>query len=116
MSEASPEEWALQTIRERTEAEIEGNQMHTAAVWTICRRDSTSSAKPSCPHSKDEIDAAGQSFRDDDRVVYWHGLLAPADPEHIAAIIQNELEADFKRKILIGHCNRLRQEVGQADA
>lgn len=111
MPDESAEEWVMTRVRERTDTEVDGKQMHSAAVWTSTTQMRSDSAKPSCPHSKDEIEVAIQSLRDDNRLVYWHGLMAPADPEHIRAIIQNEQEAGFTRRILVGKCNELLAEV-----
>lgn len=112
--EESTEEWVLARVRERTEATVDGKQMHSAAVWTSTTQMRSDSAKPSCPHSKDEIEAAIQLLRDQNRLVYWHGLLAPADPDHLRAIIENEEEAGFTRRILVGRVNEVLAEVADA--
>lgn len=114
MPDGATGEWVMQTVRERTESRVDGKQMHSAAVWTSTTQMRSDSAKPSCPHSKDEIEGAIQELRDQNRLVYWHGLMAPADPDHIRAIIENEQEAGFTRRVLVGKCNELLAEVADA--
>lgn len=61
--------------------------------------------------------AISRAIANDD-LFHWHGLLAPADPDHLRKIIQAEQQADITRKIMIGQINKLlkRLKEGGSDA
>lgn len=49
-------------------------------------------------------------------ILGYHGKVAPADDAHLLAIIEDELDADFRRTALIGRCNALRKQLREAKA
>ncbi|OLZ39124.1 hypothetical protein A6E15_19365 [Natrinema saccharevitans] len=98
----------FEAIQRRTEPTPDGIQNVNGNVWTGQSRLKQEASKGNVPCSRDEISEAVDRLLEADRVVSWHGLLAPATDEHLAAIIENEVEADVTRSLLVGKANKLR--------
>lgn len=43
----------------------------------------------------------------ENEIVYWHGLVMPADTELLRTAIEREIEAETTRKILVGKLNKI---------
>lgn len=100
------EEWVLNQVRELTEPEPDGNYDAHGALWTGRRRIVGNKDKPGQP-TREEIREALAGLKHRGEIVSWHGLLAPADEEHLQALVENETQADNVRKILVGQLNQL---------
>lgn len=98
----------LEQIEERTETEVDGVQNAHGNLWTSSERMRADAVKPHTDYTKDSLKAAVNELREDGEIITWHGLLAPANGEHLTAIIENEAQSDVTRSILVGRCNELR--------
>lgn len=61
------------------------------------------------------LDDAVDALVETGDVVYWHGLVAPRDPDVLRAANQQEAEADFTRRILVGKLNRVLADLQDGD-
>lgn len=107
-------EHILNAVQNRTSADPDGLQNNQSALWTSRNRIRGDGSKGHTPYERDEVDEVVNQLADEGELIVWHGLLAPACPEHLRAIIENEQQADYPRRILIGRVNRLLQE-GESD-
>lgn len=108
-------DWVLDRVEEYTDADGELGQNENSDTWTSTRSIAAGGEKFSVPYSKDQIQAAVDRLVEDTEVVEWHGLIAPATDKHLASIIEAEREASVTRKLLVGHVNTVRQEVGSCE-
>ncbi len=101
-----------ETIEERVEPEPDGVQNAESNIWTSLQRLKQEASKGHVSCSRDGVQDAVDRLVDDGRVIYWHGLIAPATDEHLRAIIENETQCGITRRLLIGKCNRLLESAG----
>lgn len=97
----------LEQIRDRTEPDPDGNQDANGNVWTGRRRLRSDAVKPHTDYSKGDVDRSVTALKRRGDIVTFHGLLAPSDPDHLRAVIENERMADISRHSVISRCNRL---------
>jgi hypothetical protein len=112
-NESSGESHIMEKIRERTSPEPDGRQKNTSNVWTGRSRMRSDGSKDESPLDRGGVDTALDSLISSREVYEWHGLLAPADEDHLRAIIENERMSDTPRRLLIGNVNAWLQEAGQ---
>lgn len=106
------DEWVLAEIQHRVEPDPDGHQNAESNVWTSKERLRDDGRKFSTRYSREEIESAVEQLVDRGEIVTWHGLLAPATPDHLRALIENEAEAGIKRATLVGYCNARLQDSG----
>lgn len=114
MADDERREWVLSRIRERTAPEPDGKQNGQSALWTSInwlKQDASGSDLL----ERDDVQPLVWELASRDRIIYWHGLMAPATDEHLRAIIENERQAGFTRKLLVGQCNQLLQAGREAE-
>lgn len=97
----------FETIEARVDADTDGVQHAHGNVWTSRARLRADAEKPGTDYDSGDVDGALATLEAADRLVAWFGLLAPATPDHLRAIIKNEAAADYPRSLLVGRCNRL---------
>lgn len=56
-----------------------------------------------------------QAAKENDDVLDWHGRLALTDEDSLRLVIEEQVESDTPRKILIGRCNQLLADLREAD-
>jgi hypothetical protein len=105
-AEESPTDAVYEDIAAEVEATPDADQKATSNVWTA-RMKLEANARSSAQYSGDDLEEALNKLVDEDRVIYWFGLLAPATDEHLDAIIDNEQSCNYPRKILIDRCETL---------
>lgn len=103
--------YVVECVRERTSPEPDGQQNNASNVWTGRTRMRSDGSKDQSPLDRDGVDAALDHLIASRRVYEWHGLLAPADEDHLRAIIENERMSDTPRRLLIGDVNAVLQEL-----
>lgn len=108
--QANTREWALERIHDRVTPEPDGIQNAESNVWTSQQR-LKSDASKSDVIERDGVPKLVSALEQAGEVVYWHGLVAPASPEHLRAIIESERQSGVPRTILIGLCNRMLQDA-----
>jgi len=96
-------------IQELTEASPDGDQNEQSNVWTSKRRLRSDAGKTWSQFARDDVEPVVETLREKSKVVTWHGLVAPADDEHLQAVIESEEMAGITRSRLVAKCNRLRQ-------
>ncbi|MUV59953.1 hypothetical protein [Halobacterium sp. CBA1126] len=103
----------LEWVRENTEPVADGEQSNHGAVWAGGSNLKGQARKDRIPFDVDELDAALDELQESGDIITWFGLVAPATDEYLDAIIENEVQSDITRNVLIGKCNRLKsgQEV-----
>lgn len=102
----------LKQLEERTRPEPDGVQNSQSNVWTSRQRLRSDAAKPHTDYDKDSLTGVLAALEDAHEIVSFHGLLAPATPDHLRAIIQNEGDAEITRRTLVKQCNRLSAAQG----
>jgi hypothetical protein len=106
------EQWVLETVDEETEPVADGEQDAEGNVWTSAPHLRQNTEKFSTVVSSwDDVEDAIDSLMADGELIYWHGLLAPTDPEHLKAAIENERQAKWPRQLLTGNLNERLQGV-----
>lgn len=103
-------EWTLSRVREQTQADPDGVQNAQGNVWTSKTRVLADARKSSTPFDRSAVESALAAHIDAGRVLSWNGLLAPADDDHLLAVIKNEQQAGITRALLVGKANKLRSE------
>lgn len=103
--------YVLECVRDRTSPEPDGVQNNRSNIWTGRGRMRADGSKTDSPLARDDVDSVIAQLIADHKVFEWHGLLAPATPEHLQAIIKNEQQSSLPRKRLIGKVNRWRQSL-----
>jgi len=96
-------DWALDRTKEYVHESATAPQDDT--LWTSKARLKAEASKTDHVE-RDEIAGLVDGLEARGDIVYWHGLIAPATEEHIAEIVESEVEAEHPRKILIGRLNR----------
>lgn len=97
----------LEQLEERTTPEPDGVQNAQSNVWTSRQRLRSDAAKPHTDYDKDSLTAVLAALEGAHEIIGFHGLLAPATPDHLRAIVQNESDAEITRRSLVKRCNRL---------
>lgn len=108
-------EWVYRRIDELTEPEPDGIQNGTGNIFTGIGLMRNDGRKDSTSVTKEEVERAVEELRDQEEILYWHGLIAPTSDEHLLAVIENERKTGFPRTGLISKANRLRAEEVAAD-
>lgn len=104
-------EHVLEAVRDRTSPEPDGVQNNQSNIWTSRTRMRGDGSKGHTPLARDEVGGVIDQLVEERKVIEWNGLLAPATPEHLKAIIENERLTETPRKLLVGQANRWIQEV-----
>lgn len=104
--------WVMDRILEQTSPEPDGKQGGQSNVWTGKNRIKAAASKVDGIERGDVADLVA-GLESDGKVIDWHGLIAPADDEHLLAIIESEKMSDAPRKILVKKCNNLRNGDGK---
>ncbi len=99
-------QWALETIYELVADEAEEKQDNS--LWTSKKRIKAEASKTDFVE-RDEVKDLVNDLELRGEVVYWHGLVAPTDPDHISEILRSEAMAEYPREILIGRLNEAKQ-------
>jgi len=108
MAQASEIDDALyEAIERRTEPTEDGVKNANGELFTGRTRLKQEASKGNVPCSRDEIGEAVERLLNEQRIVGWHGLLAPATDEHLKSIIRNEREHGFGRGLFINKCRVL---------
>lgn len=94
-------------IEQAVEPEPDGTQNAQGNIWTGANQVRREGEKNTVSYSKADVDEALDFLEAEGRIINWFGLVAPATDEHLRAIIQNEIQSQFTRKILVGKCNNL---------
>jgi len=97
----------LEYIEGKTEPEVDGLQDNQAAVWTGANHLKAQARKDRVDFDVNELEVALEELREAGEIVTWHGLVTLASDEHLETIIENEVQSDITRGILVGRCNRL---------
>lgn len=98
-------EWVRETVADATEPVPEGQNIQSP-LWTSRRRLASSGEKFSTPYPAPAVRDAIEVLVEDGELFSWHGLICPADPDHLRAVIEAETSSDLPRRILIGKANR----------
>lgn len=99
-------QWALDMIREQVADEAEGKQ--DSSLWTSKKRIKAEASKVDFVE-RDDVSALVDALETRGEIVYWHGLVAPTEPEHLSEILRSESMADHPRELLIGRLNEAKQ-------
>lgn len=99
--EITAREWVHEQVRERVEPEPDGRQDAHGSLFTGTRQLVRDGKKFSTDFDSDEIEDALDELVIDGEIISWHGILFPADEEHLRAVIANENQAGIPRLILI---------------
>jgi len=99
-------EWALNTIHELVADEAEEKQDNS--LWTSKKRIKAEASKTDFVE-RHEVKDLVNDLELRGEIVYWHGLVAPTDPDHISEILRSEVMAEYPREILIGRLNEAKQ-------
>lgn len=100
--------WALEKIEDRTTPEPDGEQDVSSNVWTSLQRLKGDASKTEIIE-RHAVKPLVTKLSVEELVLYWHRLIAPANPEHLRAVIKSESMSKAPRKILIEKCNDLLQ-------
>jgi hypothetical protein len=104
----SADEWVLDRVEDRAEAEPTGDRGIKSPVWVgigeLLR------VARSGPYTREQVIDAVEAAAADGEVYYWRGLLAPADDAHLEAIVENERQCDRPNQELIDAVDAFRQE------
>lgn len=103
----TPEQWVLEEVHHRVETAPDGLQNVESNIWTATQRLRDDGRKFSTKYGKEKIEQAVETLQEEDEMLSWHGLLAPATDEHLKAVIENERKAEITRSTLVGRCNAL---------
>lgn len=97
----------FRAIERRTEPTVDGVKNANGKLFTGQTRLKQEVSKGNVPCDRDEINDAIGRLLAENRIVSWHGLLAPATDEHLKAIIRNERDHGFGRGLFINKCRKL---------
>lgn len=100
--------WALERVNDRVSEEAEEKQ--DSSLWTGLNHIKADASKTDFVE-RDEVKALLGELEARGEIVYWHGLVAPTDPDHIDELLRAESMADTPRSTLIGRLNKAKQEV-----
>lgn len=100
------EEALYKCILEWTEPDPDGNFDANGKLWTGTSRLEQEAIKDNVPCDREGVRIALDRLAKQDRIVRWHGLIAPATIEHLTAIIENETSVESVRSTLVGACNQ----------
>ena len=102
-------EWVIEQVRSRTVAEADGRQNVQSNVWTSKQRLKAEASKTDLLERSDVADVVADAV-EAGGLITWHGLVAPADHNHLVTIIENERQSDAPRSLLISRVNRIRSK------
>lgn len=91
--------WVLDTVDDTLQLKDD--------LWSSRSHVLQEAVKTTVGHEKAAVREAIQRAIANDDLFHWHGLLAPADPDHLRAIIEYEQQADITRKLMVGEINKL---------
>lgn len=100
--------WVLDTV-----ADTLGG--HDKPLWSSRTQVLAQAVKTTNSYDKAAAKRAINQAIDNDDLFLWHGLLAPADPEHLRKIIEAEREATITRKLMVGKINKLLGRLNGGD-
>lgn len=107
----TPREWVRERLEALTAPEPDGTQNNQGNVWASTGQLLNSGDKFSVPYDRSEIDAALDALADAGDILAFHGLVCPATPEHLQAVIANENRCEYPRKVLIEKASDMLQEA-----
>lgn len=93
-------------VVEWTEPDPDGNFGANGKLWTGTSRLEEEATKDNVPCDREGVRIALDRLAEEDRIVRWHGLIAPATVEHLTAIIEAETSVESGRSTLVGACNQ----------
>lgn len=96
----------LSLVNERTEPTPDGVQDAGGNLFTGTKRLKQEASKNNIDCTKSELENAVAGLVAEGSLITWHGLLAPANVDHVQAIVENERRAGITRELLVGKCNR----------
>lgn len=94
----------LSLVNERTEPTPDGIQDAGGNLWTGTKRLKQEASKNNIDCTKSELEDAVAALVGEGSLITWHGLLAPANVDHVRAVIENECQAEITRNLLVGKC------------
>ncbi|RQG93759.1 hypothetical protein [Natrarchaeobius oligotrophus] len=104
MPSTALEAQVLSLINERTAPEPDGVQDASGELFTGTKRLKQEASKDNIDCSKAELEDAVDALVEEGSLITWHGLLAPANADHLQAIIENEKQSEITRDLLIRKC------------
>jgi len=93
-------DWVLEAVADRTSPD---------SPWSS--KGELRQARHKHDYDRDVVEHAIEEALENDDLLGWHGLLAPATPEGIEAVVEAEAQADITRTILVQKANRLRRRI-----
>jgi len=105
-------EWLLEHIEDQVADEA--TEAQDNSLWTSKARLKAEASKVDFAERHDVTDFI-DGLEMDGKIVYWHGLIAPATADHVEEIIESEVQAEYPRGTLIGRLNQARARADGGD-
>lgn len=98
----SQREWVMSRVRSRVTADPDGKQNVESNVWTSTNRLKSDASSSEVIH-RQEVRPVVDHLAEEGTLINWFGLLAPADREHMQAIVACENQSGCPRRILLSN-------------